>query len=69
LTSIRSLTPCNEEHSMNAIRAAQAGQGGLVTIACINKAKTGLGVPFDEWAFSMFFLQRTGSSAAHHFSR
>jgi hypothetical protein len=33
---------------MAAIRAAQAGQGGLVSIACINKAKTGLGVPFDK---------------------
>lgn len=29
-------------------RAAQAGQGGAVTIACINKAKTDLGVPFDK---------------------
>ncbi|MBV9992933.1 MAG: hypothetical protein JOZ72_16775 [Alphaproteobacteria bacterium] len=28
--------------------AAQAGQGGAVTIACINKAKTPLGVPFDR---------------------
>ena len=31
---------------MNTIRAAQAGQGGTVTIACINKATTDLGVPF-----------------------
>jgi hypothetical protein len=30
------------------IRAAQAGQGGAVTIACVNQAKTGLGVPFDK---------------------
>jgi hypothetical protein len=30
------------------IRAAQAGQGGAVTIACINKAKTPLGVDFDK---------------------
>jgi N-acetyl-beta-hexosaminidase len=28
--------------------AAQAGQGGLVTIACINKATVDLGVPFDK---------------------
>ncbi len=33
---------------MSTIRAAQAGQGGLVTIACINKAKTDLGVPLDK---------------------
>ena len=33
---------------MNTIRAAQAGQGGLVTIACINKATVGLGVDFDK---------------------
>jgi hypothetical protein len=31
---------------MSVIRAAQAGQGGPVTIACINKATVGLGVPF-----------------------
>jgi hypothetical protein len=37
-----------KEYSMNAIRAAQAGQGGLVTIACINKATVDLGVPFDK---------------------
>jgi hypothetical protein len=33
---------------MNVIHAAQAGQGGLVTIACINKATVDLGVPFDK---------------------
>src|SRR6202140_1765931 len=33
---------------MNAIRAAQAGQGGFVTVACINKATVDLGVPFDK---------------------
>jgi hypothetical protein len=33
---------------MNVIHAAQAGQGGLVTIACINKATVNLGVPFDK---------------------
>lgn len=33
---------------MNTIRAAQAGQGGLVTIACINKATVPLGVPFGK---------------------
>jgi hypothetical protein len=33
---------------MNAIYAAQAGQGGPVTIACINKATVDLGVPFDK---------------------
>ena len=27
---------------------AQAGQGGQVTIACINKATVDLGVPFDK---------------------
>jgi len=31
-----------------AIRAAQAGQGGPVTIACINMATVDLGVPFDK---------------------
>ena len=33
---------------MNFIRAAQAGQGGPVTVACINKATVDLGVPFDK---------------------
>jgi hypothetical protein len=33
---------------MRIIRAAQAGQGGLVSIACINKATVDLGVPFDK---------------------
>ena len=33
---------------MNTIHAAQAGQGGPVTIACINKATVDLGVPFDK---------------------
>lgn len=33
---------------MSTIHAAQAGQGGAVSIACINKAKTDLGVPFDK---------------------
>jgi hypothetical protein len=33
---------------MNTIHAAQAGQGGVVTIACINKATVDLGVPFDK---------------------
>jgi hypothetical protein len=28
--------------------AAQAGQGGPVTVACVNKAKTPLGVDFDK---------------------
>ena len=32
---------------MNTIHAAQAGQGGPVSIACINKATVNLGVPFD----------------------
>jgi len=32
----------------NTIHAAQAGQGGGVTIACINKATVDLGVPFDK---------------------
>jgi hypothetical protein len=33
---------------MNVIREAQAGQGGPVSIACINKATIDLGVPFDK---------------------
>ncbi len=33
---------------MKVIRAAQAGQGGPVTIACINHATVDLGVPFDK---------------------
>src|SRR5438093_3956084 len=33
---------------MKVIRGAQAGQGGFVTIACMNKAKQPLGVPFDK---------------------
>lgn len=33
---------------MNTIHAAQAGQGGPVTIACINKATVDLGVSFDK---------------------
>jgi hypothetical protein len=33
---------------MNVIHAAQAGQGGPVTVACINMAKTPLGMPFDK---------------------
>jgi hypothetical protein len=33
---------------MRVVRAAQAGQGGAVRIACINKAKTPLGVDFDK---------------------
>jgi hypothetical protein len=33
---------------MKVIRAAQAGQGGPVTVACINKATVDLGVPFDK---------------------
>ena len=34
--------------SMSTIHAAQAGQGGPVTIACINEATVDLGVPFDK---------------------
>jgi hypothetical protein len=33
---------------MNTLHAAQAGQGGPVTIACINFATVDLGVPFDR---------------------
>ncbi|MEJ1970670.1 MAG: hypothetical protein WDN03_18890 [Rhizomicrobium sp.] len=33
---------------MKTVLAAQAGQGGLVSIACINKATTALGVDLDE---------------------
>ena len=33
---------------MANIRAAQAGQGGSVTIACVNKATVDLDVPFDQ---------------------
>ncbi len=32
----------------NVIRGAQAGQGGSVNIACVNKATVDLGVPFDK---------------------
>jgi hypothetical protein len=33
---------------MNVVHAAQAGQGGVVTVACINNATVDLGVPFDK---------------------
>jgi hypothetical protein len=33
---------------MKVVRGAQAGQGGAVSIACINKATVDLGVPFDK---------------------
>jgi hypothetical protein len=33
---------------MNIIHAAQAGQGGSVSVACINMATVDLGVPFDQ---------------------
>lgn len=33
---------------MKIIRAAQAAQGGSVRVACVNMAKTSLGVPFDK---------------------
>ena len=48
--------------TMNAIRAAQARQGGAVTIACVNQATVDLGVPFDKLttalqnSFDQFFL-------------
>jgi hypothetical protein len=47
---------------MKTIHAAQAGQGGMVTIACINMATTDLGVPFDKLTaalqkcYNQFFL-------------
>ena len=47
---------------MNIVHAAQAGQGGPVTVACINKAKTPLGVPLDKLTatlqkcYDQFFL-------------
>jgi hypothetical protein len=47
---------------MNAVYAAQTGQGGPVTIACINKATVDLGVPFDKLTstlqrcFDQYFL-------------
>jgi len=47
---------------MNTIHAAQAGQGGAVNIACINKATVDLGVPFDaltatlQKCFDLHFL-------------
>jgi hypothetical protein len=50
------------EEPMNNVRAAQAGQGGVVTIACINKAKTPLGISLDKLTaalqscFDQFFL-------------
>jgi hypothetical protein len=34
--------------SANVVHAAQAAQGGPVTVACINKATVDLGVPFDK---------------------
>jgi hypothetical protein len=37
-----------KEGVMNIIHAAQAGQGGPVSIACMNKATVDLGVPFDK---------------------
>jgi hypothetical protein len=42
------VTQANRRLLMNVIHAAQAGQGGPVTIACINKATVDLGVPFDR---------------------
>jgi hypothetical protein len=36
------------EDFMNVIHAAQAGQGGAVTVACMNKATVDLGVDFDQ---------------------
>jgi hypothetical protein len=33
---------------MKAVLGAQAGQGGLVTIACVNKATVDLGIPLDK---------------------
>jgi hypothetical protein len=47
---------------MSNILAAQAGQGGSVTIACVNKAKVDLEVPFDKLTealqkcFDQYFL-------------
>src|SRR5262245_36755463 len=47
---------------MNAVHAAQAGQGGPVSIACINKASVDLGVSFGKLTatlqkcFDQFFL-------------
>src|SRR5512135_690834 len=40
--------PSARRKCMTTVRAAQAGQGGLVTIACINKATTPLGVDLDK---------------------
>src|SRR5260370_40492599 len=37
-----------EEPVKNVTRGAQAGQGGFVNIACVNKATVDLGVPFDK---------------------
>ena len=45
-------TGCGENgcmfRAMYTIHAAQAGQGGPLTIACMNKAGVDLGVPFDR---------------------
>jgi hypothetical protein len=47
---------------MSPVLAAQAGQGGPVSIACINKATVDLGVPFDKLTsvlqkcFDQYFL-------------
>ena len=51
---------------MNVIHAAQAGQGGPVSIACINKATVDLGVPFDKLtATQKCFDQRRLGTALH----
>jgi hypothetical protein len=48
--------------SMSAVRAAQAGQGGPVSIACVNKATVDLGVPLAkltpalQHCFDQYFL-------------
>jgi len=40
-------------NKVSPVLAAQAGQGGPVTIACINKATVDLGVPFDKLTIAL----------------
>ena len=58
------------ESSVSVIHAAQAGQGGPVTIACIDKATADLGLPFNQLTASLqkcydeYFLPIWGGAVA-----